>query len=154
MNLSEDEVRLVPRPLYGIPGSGLHWFITFHNHYTEVLQMSSSRADPCLLYKHINTVPCGVILQVDDSLGYGPDCFQEEEEESKRFLCKPRDITTENHTVFNGVEIRRDGQNIILSQTEKLKAFSVPKTDDEAVSVRAAVQYVANCTRPDLSSPS
>jgi hypothetical protein len=80
MNLAEDEVLLLLRTLYGIPESGLHWFITFHNHYTEVLQMSSSRADPCLLYKHINTVPCGAILQVHDALGYGPDSFLEEEE--------------------------------------------------------------------------
>ena len=49
MHLPKDRVPLVRKPLYGIPESGLHWYLTYHKHHTERLGMSACRSDPCLV---------------------------------------------------------------------------------------------------------
>lgn len=51
MNLPEDEILQAVKPLYGVPESGLHWFITYRNHHEAKLGLKSSNIDPCLLYK-------------------------------------------------------------------------------------------------------
>ena len=49
MNLGQQCLLRVERPLYGLPESGLHWFRTYHKHHTVVLGMTASVHDPCLL---------------------------------------------------------------------------------------------------------
>ena len=33
LNLSDEKLLLVKKPLYGIAESGLHWFTTYHRHH-------------------------------------------------------------------------------------------------------------------------
>ena len=45
MGLGHDEILLASKLLYGIPESGLHWFITYHSHHVEQLDMKACRGD-------------------------------------------------------------------------------------------------------------
>lgn len=154
MGLEDDEVLLVTKPLYGVPESGLHWFVTYQTHHKERLGMNCTRGDPCLLFRPGETSPDGLTaLQVDDSYGHGTEKFLRDEDlESKRFKCKPRKIISEGDTVpFNGsgISIKECGVNS-LDQSDKLEKVSIPETQSDLVSVRAQIQYVGCCTRPDL----
>ena len=40
MGIASDELPLARKPLYGIPESGLHWFLTYHGHHLDRLNMS------------------------------------------------------------------------------------------------------------------
>lgn len=96
MNLSEDAILLAVKPLYGIPESGLYWFITYRDHHVKKLNMKQCKADNCLLYNHEKDssekiFPNITILQVDDSFGCGSQTFlQDEERQSTDFKTKPR----------------------------------------------------------------
>jgi hypothetical protein len=73
LKLSDDEVLLCLRPLYGIPESGFHWFLTYVRHHVKELEMTQSKADRCLLYR-MDKLSDGMsvtALQVDDNLGHG-----------------------------------------------------------------------------------
>jgi hypothetical protein len=115
MGLSGDELLLARKPLYGVPESSLHWFLTHHGHHTEKLGMSASKADNCLLYHRV-TDETGkektdgiTILQVDDSFGHGTESFLDiEEEGSSQFDCKPRLLFNINTSArFNGTNVQR-----------------------------------------------
>ena len=57
--------------------------------------------------------------------------------------------------MFNGAHIKRDSQrSYAMTQAEKLEKLVEPMTDEQAVSVRAQIQYIAATTRPDLASAS
>ena len=58
LNLTDDSVLKVVKPLYGIPEAGNHWFKTYHSHHLNELAMEQSTYDPCLLYSNR---PFGVI---------------------------------------------------------------------------------------------
>jgi hypothetical protein len=58
LNLRDDSVLKVVKPLYGVPEAGNHWFRTYHTHHTIVLSMEQSTYDPCLLYSN---QPFGVV---------------------------------------------------------------------------------------------
>ena len=45
MGLQEDEILLAIKPLYGIPESGLHWFVTFQGHHICLLYTSDAADD-------------------------------------------------------------------------------------------------------------
>lgn len=94
MSLPSGKVLLVLKPLYGIPESGLHWFITYSSHHIEQLGMQVTRYDPCVLYRKEKYKIYGItVLQVDDSFGNGCEEFLDTEEHaSKRFQCKPRKL--------------------------------------------------------------
>lgn len=63
------KVLKVGKVLYGIPESGLHWYLTYTDNRMSKIGKARSHADPCLLYKHDGKRLGGmVILQVDDSL--------------------------------------------------------------------------------------
>ena len=159
MNLPKGKVLGAVKPLYGVPESGLHWFITYRDHHEEKLGMKCCTVDNCLLYRReiAEKVPDIVMLQVDDSFGAGSRRFIEEEQQySTEFRTKPRKILDVGMgSMFNGAYIKHESRGLFsLSQWDKLSALVVPKTSDEAVSLRARIQYIATTTRPDLSSPS
>lgn len=54
MNLQHDVVLKVVIPLYGIPESDLHWYLTYLEHHIRRLGMSRSKTDPCVLYRAEN----------------------------------------------------------------------------------------------------
>lgn len=69
MGLKSDEVLIVVKPLYGVPESGLHWFLTYQDHHVNNLGMKSTIIDNCVLYKRNETHLEGMTaLQVDDSI--------------------------------------------------------------------------------------
>lgn len=73
MNLPPDIVLKVVRPLYGIPDSVLHWYITYFLFHQELLEMRRARMDPCFLMRHNvdGSLDGVIVLQVDKSLGIG-----------------------------------------------------------------------------------
>jgi len=160
MQLTPGKVLLALKPLYGVPESGLHWFLTYSNHHIENLNMKSCTVDPCILYNRKGTngqhkLPNVTILQVDDSFGCGNDHFLEcEEKESKRFRTNPRQVIRIGDTCkFNGSELCRISKSkYTLTQRSKLKELKVPHLEKDAVSTRAKIQYIATCSRPDLAS--
>ena len=79
--MADDEIFLVKRPLYGLPEAGLLWYLSYSDHHLRNLQMESSTSDRCLLYRENANVGDVIILQVDDSFGFGDDDFLKNEEE-------------------------------------------------------------------------
>lgn len=109
MELGDDYVLEVIKPLYGIPESGLHWYLTYLDHHTGTLGMNRSNIDPCVLCRRTESGLDGIVLlQVDDSLGFGtPQFLADEEKGSSKFNSKPRTTLTEKPTSFNGITLRR-----------------------------------------------
>lgn len=155
MGLLDGYVLNFVKPFYGIPESGLHWYLTYLNHHINELGMTRSRADPCVLYRRTGTVLDGVIvLQVDDSLGVGSTGFLDEEgQESKPFRCKYRSLIEKKPITFNGRSIRWDGNAYKMTQTENIEKLKPPSNDSEYVSMRALAQYVGFNTRPSVCAP-
>ena len=78
MNLQSDQLFQAVKPLYGIPESGLHWFLTYQQHHIKNINMTATKSDACVLYKRGENSPEGLcILQVDDSYGHGSKIFLE-----------------------------------------------------------------------------
>ena len=162
MELHDNYVLLAKKPLYGIPESGLHWFLTYQKHHTLELSMKETTYDKCLFYtSHSDKNYKGVTaLQVDDSFGHGTELFlKEEEEKCKRYQHyneKPRVYVKPNAPVpFNGTIITRLGDgNYKMDQSQKLKDIKYATSDEDLVSIRALLQYIGTCTRPDLCSVS
>lgn len=62
-----DTVLKVVRPLYGIPESGLNWYLTYLYHHVGWIPMNRTKMDPLLLVRKTGEVVEGIIyLQVDD----------------------------------------------------------------------------------------
>lgn len=154
MNLPKDTVLRVVRPLYGIPESGLHWYLTYLDHHVGRLGMKQSRADPCFLMKHREdgTIDGVVVLQVDDSLIVGSKQFMKmEEEAASEFQTKPRTYITDNITGFNGIQLRRTANGTITMNAQpKITRLKIPQSEKEFASERAAVQYIGGTCRPDV----
>lgn len=116
--------------------------------------MKYTSEDTCLLYKRSNhSVDVVVTLQVDDTFGHGsPKFLQREEENSKAFICKPRNsLTPGNPQDFNGCTILHDKDgSYSLHQGSKLSCLSMPNNTEELISLRAKLQYIGCCTRPDI----
>lgn len=155
MGLDDTFVLQAVQPLYGVPEAGLCWFLTYSEHHRNRLQMVQSRGDKCLFIREDGDRRNIIILQVDDSWGVGTRAFLEEEEHAAtKFRTKPRTIFNVGSSErFNGLRVHMTGEGISIEQQEKLAALRQPKTPDQLVSTRAAMQYVGTCTRPDLSAP-
>ena len=103
MGLDNDEIL----PVYGIPESRLHWFVTYHCHRIETNNMNATRGAPCLLYRlnaEKKKTEGMTVLQVDDSYGHGTEeVLKDEDQGSHKFKSKPRQLVREEDTViFNG----------------------------------------------------
>ena len=157
LNLDDDFVLRAVKPLYGIPESGLHWFLTYQDHHLNRLGMQPTRYDPCLLFLRDNNRTLGITaLQVDDNLVHGSSAFLElEEANSKVFDSKPRVLLTLGKSaVFNGVRIATvSPTEYTIDQRDKLMSITEPTNEDDLVSTRAKLQYVGSCCRPDLCAP-
>ena len=158
LNLTDDSVLKVVKPLYGVPEAGNHWFKTYHSHHTNELAMEQSTYDPCLLYSN---QPFGVVgLQTDDTLFVGDDDFAVKEQlglEKAGFLAKEREqLTTDHDLKFNGGIIHVDDAGITLTQVRQCKNLkTVSENNTTTTSIRGAVrqdlsikdQYVAQRAR-------
>ena len=157
MGLPDDFVLLAIKPIYGVPESGLHWFVTYQGHHCTRLGMKETRIDPCLLYlRKGSTVHAVTALQVDDNLGHGDAEFLADEEKySELFESKPRLIfQSGTSTTFNGATITMlDDESYAMHQNGKLLAMTEATIQDELILIRAKLQYIGSCTRPDLCAP-
>ena len=158
LNLTDDSVLKVVKPLYGVPEAGNHWFKTYHSHHLNELAMEQSTYDPCLLYSNR---PFGVVgLQTDDTLFVGDDDFAEKEQaglEKAKFTAKERERLTSIHNLkFNGGIIETDGTAITLTQVRQCKNLRiVSNKNTTTTSSRGAVrqnlsikdQYIAQRAR-------
>lgn len=71
LELSEDTVLEVMKPLYSIDESVHHWYLSYLSHQLEHQHMTKSMMDPCVLIRRGGTKLRGlVLLQVDDSLAF------------------------------------------------------------------------------------
>ena len=153
MGLPDGWVLKIMKPLYGIPESGLHWYLTYLDHHLNELNMKRTRTDPCVLVKHRDgTLDGFIVLQVDDSLGFGTPMFlAEEEKASSRFKCKPRTYLDKSQILFNGLCIKQIDKGLIsMTQEEKIDKVKHPTTEEEFASQRALAQYIGVCSRPDI----
>lgn len=155
MGLSPDTVLRVVRPLYGIPESGLHWYLTYLEYHTEQLGMRRTTVDPCVFVRRDGGELSGLIaLQVDDSLTVGTKEFLEEEKEAARqFKTKERTTINNKPTTFNGVRICKIDNVITMDQQDKIEKLETPSTQKGFTSKRAMCQYIGVCTRPDTCAP-
>lgn len=110
MGLPDTTVLQVLKPLYGIPQSGLHWYLAYVEHHLEHFGMERIRADPCIIIRRCNDKIEGFrVRQVDGSLGVGTmDCLNDEEEHSHNLKWKQRKQITPHgmDQTFNGKKIR------------------------------------------------
>lgn len=108
LGLPDDKVLEVIKPLYGIPESGLHLFLTYSTQHIESLHMRQSTINPCLFYNRDDEGLHGIILpQFDDSLSFRNISFVDDEErESVDFKSKPRTMLNHEPSHFNGITIR------------------------------------------------
>jgi hypothetical protein len=155
MALPDDIVLRAVLPLYGIPESGLHWFLTYQGHHKQKLRMQAANVDSCFLFRRQDDALCVTVMQVDDTFGHGPPEFLKEEDVAAMdFVSKPRtELQVGEQHVFNGMRLCRTSHGFTLSQKDKLESIQVPRLEEDLISVRAKIQYIGACTRPDLASP-
>lgn len=117
--------------------------------------MLPCRSDPCLLYGNgtdgnVNFV---VAPQVDDVFGNGDHAVLEnEEKQSTRYECKPRKLLRAvDEIFFNGcrISVSKNG-TFSMNQSAKLRKLRIPTSPKDLVSIRAIMQYISSCNRPDL----
>lgn len=78
LGLPDGYVLQVEKTLYGIPESGLNWYLTYLSHHLETLEMSRAKADPCVIFKGSHGILDGLILlKVDVSRGFGTEKFMD-----------------------------------------------------------------------------
>ena len=153
LGLEADMVLQVMKPLYGIPESGLHWYLTYLEHHLVELNMDRVKTDPCVLVRRNGQNLEGMVaLQVDDSLAMGTASFMSDEEiASSKFICKPRSLLTNKPLTFNGLTLTRSTNGkIYATQKEKILRLKHPTNQSEFTSNRALAQYIGVCVRPDL----
>lgn len=144
------------RPLYGIPESGLNWYLTYLEYHTEKLGMVRATTDPCVLIRREDRALKGlVMLQVDDTLMLGDDDFITEEQAAvEEFKSKDRVFISKASIDVNGIKIKKISEGRIrLRQEDKIAKLKVPTAQKAFASVRAMCQYIGVNARPDICAP-
>jgi hypothetical protein len=172
LQLYDDSILKVVKPLYGVPEAGNHWFKTYHSHHVNELAMKQSTYDPCLLYSNR---PFGIVgLQTDDTLFVGDNDFAEQEQlqlQKAKFLAKERERLTSAHDLkFNGgiIHYENDG-SITLTQERQCKNLQVVSdknttttssrgairqnltTKEQYIAQRARGAYIASVCQPEAA---
>ena len=96
----------IVKPLYGIAEAGTHWWVTYHRHHLEKLQMTTSTYDPCLLIAQPSAEFAIIAMQTDDMLGISTAKFADHKEEEltkAQFAAKPKQfLSSKEPLTFNG----------------------------------------------------
>ena len=116
LQLSNNTIIKVIKPLYSIPEASNHWFLMYHLHYTEKLKIKESTYNLCLFYTHKARI--GIIsLQTDDTLFIGDKEFAQNKEINlinTKFMAKEyKKLTTSTPIKFNGGQITLNNDNSI-----------------------------------------
>lgn len=166
LNIPPGYLLRVDRPLYGLPESGMHWFVTYHGHHRRSLHMAAAIHDPCLLYtrpclsgdRQPSSAPRGITcLQTDDTLHIGNEAFLAKEEKlSREFKCKPKAVLAIDKPLkFNGGIISLERNAVKLSQPQHIAKLSTICEDNVDISAfttqRARGAYIASMCRPDFT---
>ncbi len=80
LNLFDDAILRIIKPLYDVLEIETHWFNTYHDHHKKNLNMSKSTYDFCLLFINQNESFEVIEMQTDDTLMLRDDRFAELEE--------------------------------------------------------------------------
>ena len=158
----EGTIMRVIKPLYGIAESGVHWWTTYQNHHRDLLGMTTSSFDPCLLITNqTGKDGFGIVgMQTDDTLILSTATFSAKEEkklEQAKFRAKPKTILTEGTPFdFNGARLHRDGLTVSLLQKGQGAKLAIidPKTPDypqRYIEQRARGAYIASICQPEAS---
>jgi len=153
-DLTDDEVLLLVRPLYGVCDAGDYWLVTLQRHVRDDLLMTPLSSDPALyMRKGVNGLVDLMGTFVDDCLLGGTGEFQTATKTTLRvFEAKPRQM---DEMEFVGVQVktsRRLPRTFTLDQTAYVASLTLLTTGasyERFTSVRAAVAWVGH-TRPDL----
>lgn len=153
MHLPLDMIMKVVKSLYGIPESGLYWYLTYMEHHILALNMIQFRVDRCLLFQRVDRLlSVMVILQVDDSLIVGTKSFlRTEDEMSAAFLSKLRKAIGKTKILIHGVELSLTSEKKIrVTQQKKILDLKTPTTQESFRRRRALAQYIGVNCRPDI----
>jgi hypothetical protein len=124
--VTEDELWLLKRPLYGLPESGAMWYATYAQHHRNKLEMRPTIVDPAVFVKHdaAGKLEGLCVLQVDDSLICGTaDFLRQEEINSVAFPSKGRTMITEMPVEVNGSVLQRTKQGFEVNQNAGINSF-------------------------------
>lgn len=157
----KDSIGVCLKPLYGIPESGAHWFLTYWRWLLEQLLLGISTYDPCLLYtKEKNDETFGIVgLQADDTLILGTPSFMKKEGSEitmTGFRAKPPILlTTLTPVNFNGciVKLLEDGSLVMgqKDQANKIELIDLNSATRNADyrSQRARGAYISTLCQPE-----
>lgn len=112
----------VRKPLYGIPESGIHWYLTYLEHHLGELGMTTTRSYRCVHNKRTEEgIQAIVALQVEEALGLGSESFLAEEKQASKMLKSyPRKLIKEGSFNCNGLNITQEGHQLHINQPEKI----------------------------------
>lgn len=166
LNVHSNLLVCVDRPLYRLPESGFHWFVTYRNHHKTYPSMTAAVQDPCFLftpgcqsiYCKTSSVPRGIhALQTDDTLHFGNSAFLAKKEKfSLKFPSKPRINLVDGHCIkFNGGTIPPNNAIVKLHQTDHVKTLQKIETNNlnqsSYISQRARRAYIASKSSLNLT---
>jgi transposase InsO family protein len=153
LDLGPDELLQLVLPLYGITESGDYWGETLTEHHIKDQQMTQTKQDFSLFFKHVGETLVGLSgAFVDDLIRAGTLHFKENSQETteNRFDIKPP-IT--NEFTFAGFDIETKADHRKISQNDYIRRLKlVPSTCDfeSFRTVRAKLQWASH-TRPDIA---
>ncbi len=170
LNLSDDAILRIIKPLYDVSKAKAHWFNTYHDHHKKNLNMTKSTYDLCLLFinqnessiNHINQSIFELIeMQTDDILMLRDDRFAELEEselkKAKLTSKKRKMLITFTSIKFNEEIIFIDQKEILLNQFKQFDQIRlinisisidlISSRDQIRKSVTPKDQYVTQRTR-------
>lgn len=101
-----------------------------------------------------------ILLQVEDSLGFGTQQLLDKEEKSSQiFRCKPRTPIDPNATAFNEVDIKHVRSqpttkvSYIIYQSDKIEKLEEEGTQNHFTIQCSMAQYIGLNFRPDIWAP-
>lgn len=131
MGLYYDICLPVVKTLYGMPESGLHWYLTYLCHHLDRIGLRRARTYPCVLYDGKDGTLKGLVaLDVEDLFGVETEeLLNKEATKSEIIKIKPRAMLGTDFNTLNGFRLRQDKHgNIISNQEGNINTLSPPKT--------------------------
>lgn len=153
MNLPPDMILKFIKTLYGIPESGLHWYLTYPEHHISALNKIQSRVDPFLLFRRVKKFLLAMVLfQVDDSVIIEMESLLQTEHEMSAVLqSKRRKVIRKTKKLCNGVKqsVTSD-KKITMTEQKKILDRKMPTTQESFRSQPTLTQYFGVNCRPDI----
>jgi hypothetical protein len=155
LELDENQLLQVVKPLYGLSDSGDYWNETLTDHHLQDLSMEKATGDFSLFFCRAMGKLVGLSgTYVDDILRAGDTPFRSESDKhtASSFDAKPPEILP---LKFTGLEISRNPAGHSIGQPgyiARLRKLAFNATYDEFRSARARLAWVVH-SRPDIACP-